>query len=176
VTDVTTLTDMDADDVFQNVIDKNYFQNFLSNCTGRTFTASQSGTGGEELHVVMVDNEGGSTYVFNDSNSKHVYILIATGDVRVDTNFTGTLIANGKVTVGNASNITLKKTTIENIKKMMLILCGNNNGDSANLYTFFREGSVYISSGFVGSSSGSSTTSDEISLSDLVVYQNWKKK
>jgi hypothetical protein len=176
VTDVTTLTDMDADDVFQNVIDKNYFQNFLSNCTGRTFTASQSGTGGEELHVVMVDNEGGSTYVFNDSNSKHVYILIATGDVRVDTNFTGTLIANGKVTVGNASNITVQKTTIENIKKLMVTQCEDNNGKTANLYTFFKDGSAYMSNGFVGSGTTGSGTTDGVTLSDLVVYQNWKKK
>jgi hypothetical protein len=173
VTDYSLITEVDYDTVFKNVIDRNYFKNFM---IGQTFTASQAGTGGEELRIVLTDNEGGAAYEFNDSDPKHVYIIIATGDVNVNTNFTGTLIADGKVTVGNDSNITLKKTTIENIKKMMLILCENNNGESANLYTFFREGSVYISSGFVGSSSGSSTTSDEISLSDLVVYQNWKKK
>jgi hypothetical protein len=105
-----------------------------------------------------------------------VYILIATGDVRVDTNFTGTLIANGKVTVGNDSNITVQKTTIENIKKLMATQCEDNNGKTANLYTFFKDGSAYMSNGFVGSGTTGSGTTDGVTLSDLVVYQNWKKK
>jgi hypothetical protein len=104
-----------------------------------------------------------------------VYVLIATGDVNVNSNFTGTLIANGKVTVGKSSAITVQKTTTENIKKLLLITC-DSGSESVNLYTFFRDGSVYISSGFVGSSSSGSSASDEVELASLITYQNWKKK
>jgi hypothetical protein len=175
VSDPAEVTEFDYETVFENVIDKAFLKNFLSNCTGRTFTASQSGTGGQTLYVVMTDNASSSAYEFNDTNSKHVYIIVATGDVNINTNFTGTVIADGKVTVGNSSNITLQKTTTENVKKLLSTLCENNNSESANLYTFFRDGSVYISSGFVGGSSGS-TPSDEVELSNLITYQNWKKK
>jgi hypothetical protein len=175
VSDPSELTEFDYDTVFANVIDKNFLKSFLSGCTDRKFTASQSGTGGETLYVVLVDNEGDTAYNFDDNDPKHVYVLIATGDVNVNSNFTGTLIANGKVTVGKSSAITVQKTTTENIKKLLLITC-DSGSESVNLYTFFRDGSVYISSGFVGSSSSGSSASDEVELASLITYQNWKKK
>jgi hypothetical protein len=181
VSDPAEITELDYDTVFENVIDKAFLKDFLKNCTNKTFTASQSGTGGQTLYVVMVDNEGGDPYVFEDDNNKHVYIIVATGDVYINESFTGTVIADGKVKIGTKNgiqttdNITVQKTTTENIKKLLLVLCENNNSQSVNLYTFFRDGSVYISNGFTGSSSGS-TASDEVELSNLITYQNWKKK
>jgi Tfp pilus assembly protein PilE len=178
VSDHALLSSTDAKTVFENVINKDVLESFLS---GGEYTASQSGTGGEELHIVLTDNKNGDPYVFNDGNQKHVYIIVATGDVFIDANFTGTVIADGKVTVGTDgtvevdSNITVQKTTTENIKKMLLMSCAKGS-TTKTMYQFFKDGNEYIASGFIGSSSTGSSDTGEVNLSDLITYQDWKKK
>jgi hypothetical protein len=184
VSDHALLSSTDAKTVFENVINKSDLTSFLS---GGEYTASQSGTGGEELHIVLTDNAGtaehpGTPYVFDDGNSKHVYIIVATGDVYINKNFTGTVIADGEVKVGTkdgiqvTDNITIKKTTTENIKKMLLMSCVKGT-NTKSMYEFFKDGSEYIASGFIGStSSASSSATGEVDLSDLITYQDWMKK
>lgn len=160
--------------VFENIIDKNFLTTFLADCTGKFYSTTQATTVGVELHVVLTDNEGGSAYQFNDTDSSHVYLILATGDVDINTNFRGTVIANGKVTVGNASNITVEKASTENSKRLLAVLCESNNHITANAYTFFKDGSVYVTSG-LGSTTPADTSPD-IDISGLIGYQNWKKK
>jgi hypothetical protein len=174
ISDPTQLSVQDAGTVFDNVIDKEHLQDFLQYCTGKTYTDTLADVGGIELRLVLTDNEN-STYEFSDSDPNHIYIIVATGNVTLNTNFTGTVIANGKVTVGAASNITIKNTDIAYVKKLLAVICTNGNNEDAYLFSFFKAGNIFISSGF-GNGGVSVDTSTEIDLSELVSYRNWKKK
>lgn len=146
---------------------------FLSVLPGKTFSATAAGTGGGTLYFVM--HEG--NYTFSDGNQSNQYILIVNGDVTVEKNFTGTIIASGKVTVAG-TNITMNTMSTENIKRLLGVPCENGTV-SLHAYDFFKDGNAYVASGY-GTSDLIGIVQDEkgneISLSDLIVYQNWKKR
>jgi hypothetical protein len=106
-------------------------------------------------------------------------LIIATGDVTINTgsgtSFTGTIIAQGNIKIEETMNFTIQPMD-ESILQSLLVqsisnedIAGAMNEKEVTIYNFFREGEAYIVS------SGSDTGA-ESSLSDLIIYQNWKKK
>lgn len=146
---------------------------FLAIIPWKKIDATTPGTNGGTLHFVMCDGN----YTYDDSNQNNQYILIVNGDVTVEKNFTGTIIASGKVTVAG-TNITMNTMSTENIKRLLGVPCENGTV-SLHAYDFFRDGNAYVANGY-GTSDVIGIVQDEngneISLSDLIVYQNWKKR
>ncbi len=193
ITDYSALTaDEIGNTVFYNIIQTDEtsagagdgLKTFLSNCIGLEYTVSVTASDGSTVTAVLIDNANSSAYnpaydaniAYSQDNS---YLIIATGDVTIRESFTGTILANGIVTVGTEgdTNITMESMSTENVKKLLSQECDNGTV-SLYLYEFFKDGSVYISSGF---SSGSVTSSvsgntTAVALADLISYQNWKKK
>jgi hypothetical protein len=125
---------------------------------------------------VLVNNVGGSAYCHTDGNEKNSYLIIATGDVNVEANFVGTILAGGKVTVQNSANITMKTAPTEYTKKLLAAEC-TNGSITTYAYDFFKDGNIYTISEFTGSSGDTVTGGSAlVNLGDLITYQNWKKK
>jgi type II secretory pathway pseudopilin PulG len=167
--------------VFSNIVERDALEEFLSYCTGNTYTASVENANGGESRLVLIDNVNGETYVHEDGNSKNSYIIIATGDVQVDSNFVGTIIAGGTVMVGKTANLTLVPAETEYIKKLLAAECTNDKDVTMQAYEFFKDGNIYMINGFIGSSDTTAgdmylADSSLINLGDLITYQNWKKK
>lgn len=110
-TNYAVLTDeQKAKGVFDNIVDTTKLKEAVAAGTPgsieRTFSNASS-----EMEVVLVDNdadgdglsEGGVYTVPGDTTLR---LVIATGDVRVNTNYTGLIIAGGKISVENGANIT----------------------------------------------------------------------
>jgi hypothetical protein len=166
--------------VFSNLISVEELKNFLSTCPGKKFETSVETANGGKMTLVLVDNAGGSAYFHTDGNEKNSYLVIATGDVNVEANFVGTILAGGKVTVQNSANITIKPAETEYTKKLLAAEC-TNGSVVTYAYNFLKDGSIYMISGFTGSSnaaSGNTLVGDSaaVDLGDLITYQNWKKK
>jgi hypothetical protein len=184
ITSYSALAEDEKDNtVFSNVISEDTLKNFLSGCTAKTYTTSVETANGGNCTLVLVDNAGseGSAYRHTDGNSKNSYLIIATGDVEVNANFVGTIIAGGTVTVGNSANLTLAPAKTQYIKKLLAAECVSTYGDTKTAYEFFKDGSIYMTNGFTGSSdtaSGDTLYADSslVDLGDLINYQNWKKK
>ncbi len=64
-----------------------------------------SATGGDNVVALIVDNVGGSAYNISSAPAT-VSLIIATGDVNIDDNFTGLIIAGGKATVSGSPILT----------------------------------------------------------------------
>jgi hypothetical protein len=162
--------------VFSNLISVEELKNFLSTCPGKKFETSVETANGGKMTLVLVNNVGGSAYCHTDGNEKNSYLIIATGDVNVEANFVGTILAGGKVTVQNSANITMKTAQTEYTKQLLAQEC-TNGSVTMYAYDFFKDGSIYTISGFTGSS-GDTVTGDSalVDLGALITYQNWKKK
>lgn len=118
----------------------------------------------------------GHGYVFDTTTDySKARIIISTGDVYVTQDFSGLIIAKGKVVVGNS--VTLTSTEGNNDLKEELIgvlqTTQLESGATASKrpIDFFRDGSAYIRA-----NSTSGAVGDAIDFSSSVNYQNWVKR
>jgi hypothetical protein len=107
-------------------------------------------------------------------------LILATGDVSINpgagiTGFTGCMIAKGTIRVNSGSNFTITPMGDSFLRSLLTQTVSNDgavvaeSGQTKIIYNFFREGSAYLAES--GMDTGTGTQ-----LSDLIVYQNWKKK
>lgn len=146
-------------EVFKNIINEAVLRGYLA------------GVVKKEVSVNGVKAVITSGYYEYNGSSGDVRLIVALGDVRVSKTFTGTIIANGKVTVNSAGEIKSDDSGI--IKN--LISEPLTAGGSDYFYKVFRDGEAFAASG--STVSGNDLFADgSVDLSKLVSYSNWKKK
>lgn len=119
------------------------------------YTVSKNGTESEAHETV-------------DSRRLPVHVVIASGDVTVDCDFNGLIIAGGNIIISN-KNITI--TADANLTQSALAIEDANGVRAAD---YLVDGDAFV----IGSAgSGSSTGGgSSISFSDYVTYDNWMKQ
>lgn len=146
-------------EVFNNIINEAVLRGYLAGVVKKEVSVNG---------VKAVITSGNYDY---NSSSGDVRLIVANGDVTVKRNFTGTIIANGKVTVNSAGEIKSDDSGI--IKN--LISEPLTAGGSDYFYKVFRDGEAFAASG--STVSGNDLFADgSVDLSKLVSYSNWKKK
>ena len=146
-------------EVFKNIINEAVLRGYLAGVVKKEVSVNG---------VKAVITSGNYDY---NSSSGDVRLIVALGDVRVSKTFTGTIIANGKVTVNSAGEIKSDDSGI--IKN--LISEPLTAGGSDYFYKVFRDGEAFAASG--STVSGNDLFADgSVDLSKLVSYSNWKKK
>lgn len=148
---------------------KNPFKNGRShklriNTTGipKTYTF---GTG--TTRTLLVDNEGLGAYHYTGTTDQNVHLIIATGDVHIDSDFTGLILSNGVVTLSQGVSISANQTLVREATDLSAEIDGTN----WNVIGFFWDGNELINA--MGQDD---STIGAVSLSDLVIYENWTKK
>lgn len=141
---------------------------------GTTMTFNNSSTGESTLiKALLVNNEGGSTFEINDTNSDDLYLVIATGDVRVNVSeFNGLILAGGEISI---SPICIKmEADEEKVKKALNckdVVTGNYYAADV-----LRDRDAYLN---YTSSTADDDKVDEsgfIAIDKLIHYENWTKK
>jgi len=117
------------------------------------YTITKSGTESEAHETV-------------DTRRLPVHVVIASGDVTVDCDFNGMIIAGGNIIISN-KNITI--TADANLTQSALGIEDTNGVKAAD---YLVDGAAYLL-GAGGSSTGSSGS---ISFADYVTYDNWIKQ
>ena len=146
-------------EVFKNIINEAVLNGYLAGVVQKEVSVNG---------VKAVITSGNYDY---NSSSGDVRLIVANGDVTVKRNFTGTIIANGKVTVNSAGEIKSDDSGI--IKN--LISEPLTAGGSDYFYRVFKDGEAFAASG--STVSGNDLFADgSVDLSKLVSYSNWKKK
>ena len=146
-------------EVFKNIINEAVLRGYLAGVVKKEVSVNG---------VKAVITSGNYDY---NSSSGDVRLIVANGDVTVKRNFTGTIIANGKVKVNSAGEIKSDDSGI--IKN--LISEPLTAGGSDYFYKVFRDGEAFAASG--STVSGNDLFADgSVDLSKLVSYSNWKKK
>ena len=146
-------------EVFQNIINEAVLRGYLAGVVKKEVSVNG-------VKAVITSGD----YEYN-SHSGDVRLIVALGNVRVSKTFTGTIIANRKVTVDSAGEIKSDDSGI--IKN--LISEPLTAGGSDYFYRVFKDGEAFAASG--STVSGNDLFADgSVDLSKLVSYSNWKKK
>ena len=179
---IPTYTSLNAEEklgtVFSNIVDVDALTSFLSTKSGKFVYTTR----GSKLQAVLVDGDYDSDNPTQGSTFADTRLIVATGDVTLHDgdDFSGVIICNGKLTIGNNVEITANPDEVSAVFQCVFY---NKPGvsepqveeDGKSPMSFFKDGQGYvldgISSGVVSGSVGSL-----IDLSDIIVYENWKKQ
>lgn len=151
--------------VFENIIDTAKLLEVTNGQPSGKRKVNFTGSAGDIMTAVLVN--GDYTYSSETQEGGNLRLIVATGDVDVNANFTGTIICLGKLSVNGSCNI-----KNEDQEKMKKLLTADIDGTNF-LYHIFDEGSSYIVS-LTGGNGDASNTS--IAYSDIITFKNWTKK
>ena len=159
--------------LFTNIVHEDNLQTFTKNEAGKKLEVTTTYTGkynkDETYKAVVVD--GDYTYPQSDSKeNKNVRIIVATGNVTINADFTGTIIAGKKIFVN-------KQCTVSNcpqeIFKALLLKEVKTGSQAMHLYDVFDDGADYL--GGITKTAANGSGDADIDYSSLITYQNWKK-
>jgi hypothetical protein len=167
-------TDLTNDIVFDNIVNESAMTTFINTyysgvlAGGSRFYVFDDGL--NSARAVVVDNDTtNETYEYSatpGSYMENVRLIIATGDVRIDSNFDGLVLTNGTVTLAN--NVSVSSNN--NYVKEALRLTTSEGGNTYSVIEFLRDGTDLLTV------DGSGEEPESVQLADLVVYENWKKE
>lgn len=152
---------------FSNLINMTKFQEVVP-ASGTPLKVSITDPVVGEMQAVLVD--GNYNYNSTEDSGGKVALIIATGNVSIDQNYTGTIIAKGKIQV-NGWNVNSKDGEL-----MKKVLAATIPGHAdVSIYNIFNEGSGYIAGTGVGGAADTIGV-ESIPYADIITYQNWRKK
>lgn len=159
--------------LFTNIVHEDNLKKFTEHETGKKLEVTTTYTGKynkDETYKAVVVN-GDYTYPQSDSKeNKNVRIIVATGNVTINADFTGTIIAGKKIFVN-------KQCTVSNcpqeIFKALLLKEVKTGSQTMHLYDVFDDGADYL--GGITKTAANGSGDADIDYSSLITYQNWKK-
>lgn len=98
------------------------------------------------------------------------YVVIASGDVTIEKDFTGLIFAGGTVTIAG-KNVTL---TADAQNAAQALMAENEAGIHA--YDYLKNGETYTVSGNLEGAQPTLFFADSLDMSDYVLYSNWSKQ
>ena len=167
--------------VFENVIKEDDLNTFITSLGGPTVIMKLPG--GSDVAAIMTKE---ATYTYGASSPNDARLLIATGDVIVEKDFTGLIIAKGTVTLKNgATTISSAGNGAFNEREELKQILQCKYSESASpLFTtvetkpieLFINGSSYVLDGTVVNPGEDTENSNDIDVTKLVRYDKWIKR
>ncbi len=98
------------------------------------------------------------------------YVIIAAGDVTLETDFTGLIFAGGKITVAG-KNVTVTADARNAAEALMA-----ENDAGIHAYDYLKNGVTYTISGNLEGEQPAYYSADSLDMTDYVRYANWSKQ
>ena len=160
--------------VFHNIINvdavKNMIHHFKENAlSNKAVLTTEDGS----MAVLLCDGD----YTIDNSTPDNIRMVVALGNVEIEKDFRGLVMAEGTITVCDAADVDgkveLKSLSLEEFTELLKIKqkYASENKDYYVLGIFW-DGASYAYHTGVGVDYGTK----EVSIEDLIVYERWSKK
>lgn len=158
-------------DIYTNIVVDDYeFATIVPNGTHKYFTNGN-------VKALAINNKNGSPMTLGHNELLDVALVIASGDVVLNTNFTGLLISGGVVELGPQCN------RVQNDPVAARKAIAATEG-ALRVADLLRDGASYVSKAAAGSTSVGyndleskiDREEDYIKLVELITYENWTKR
>lgn len=124
------------------------------------------------VQAQIVHNIGKEAYHYNGDPEQKTCLILATGDVVLEQDFSGVVIARGTVTV--TENVRRISGNQEALYKILRSKLDSENPDSETILNhYFRDGNLYILDSPIDAAV---TDGDYVSYAELVTYEDWTKR
>lgn len=124
--------------------------------------------------TINAENLGKIKLAEDADGEKHAdaecYVVIASGDVTIEKDFTGLIFAGGTITI-SGKNVTL---TADAQNAAQALMAENEAGIHA--YDYLKNGETYTVSGNPEGTQMALFSADSLDMSDYVAYSNWSKR
>lgn len=128
--------------------------------------------GDNDTQALIVNNNGGVAYHYKDDPQNKICLIIATGDVVLEEDFTGVVIARGTVTLG-AGDITVT-TDMDKLRKILKTKVSSDPASLTIIEHYFRDGDKYVLDEGVGDEA--IVENEYINFGDMITYEDWTKR
>lgn len=126
--------------------------------------------GSNTYHIFMVDNPGAAFLLSTNIGLHNKGIIVATGDVVVNANYEGMIIAGGTIHMAsNSVSVTSNPSLVQEIFSNALQMERTSwSSDATKRFThYFTE--------YSNESAGVAENIDQVDISSYITYENWKK-
>lgn len=160
------IAEKNANGIFYNIIDKTELDNLVA---AGSMQAVYNAAGDVGAVIVNNRNAAGPYQMSADAsvNWDDVRILVASGDVVVDHNFKGIIIAGGTITVQGGVTI---ESDADGVSEAMQIDTVLQSGAVSTVVNLFVEGN------YVYNEEAANVGGVLVKTADLVKYENWSKE
>ena len=110
----------------------------------------------------------------SSANGKNCRCIIATGDVTIKEDFTGTIIAGGKVNVDLTGEAKTELQLSNDVQMVAKIIA--NGVNRVNRKKYYLQDYLVDSKQYLGRILGSGEDDNSVELEELVIYTNWSKE
>lgn len=169
VTDSTSLSANElSKTVYENIVDETKMP------SGEVvYYAGVSPTDPDTVRGVVT----GGDYVYTGSDPS-IHLIIAAGNVEVEKNFSGVIIAKGTITFksGNIVEINEDRADLIRILQAVNVESGTPKTGVTKPLQYFKDGPQYVLEGTVVSGNSVDRESQRIDFGELVRYENWFKR
>ena len=162
-----------ANTVYSNLINEAVMNALPNDLIGKE-PVFEFSTIGLTTQAVFVNNKGKGAYVYgDDAEDDQICVIVATGDVALRKDFDGLLITDGKVILEDGvSNIIPNKTLVLRTLRQP----ESTDPDALSLIArYFKNGEKYSLETRLSGEVDNSMTGQQ-SMSELIVYENWRKQ
>ena len=154
--------------IYYNLINEENLKEITNSEPGFMKKFSATNADGSVSEAIIINDD----YVYDGSN-QNIRLIVSTGNVTVKGDFTGTIIAKGKVDI--TTNCTISNASEEVFKRLLPVPANEGDETSLMLYNVFVQGNSYLANSLVGENVANADDS-KILYSDIISYQNWNKK
>ena len=154
--------------IYYNLINEENLKEITNSEPGFMKRFSATNADGSISEAIIINDD----YVYDGSN-QNIRLIVSTGNVTVKGDFTGTIIAKGKVDI--TTNCTISNASEEVFKRLLPVPANEGDETSLMLYNVFVQGNSYLANSLVGENVANADDS-KILYSDIISYQNWNKK
>ena len=160
--------------VFNNIINKDGVETLIN-----YFRATPT-----ENKVILSTEDGSlavllckENYTINNDTADNIRMVVALGNVEIDKDFKGLVLAGGTITVCDSRDadgkVELKSLSLEDFTKLLKIkMHRDEDGKDYYVLSIFWDGVNYAYDTNIVMDYGTK----EVSIADLIVYERWSKK
>jgi len=179
LTDNFNITDVEKSrTVYQNIISENKMP------TGRMVYSV--GSGSDKVRAVVTNGDFDYTSGnLGGESMENIHLIIAQGNVTVNADFSGLILAKGTVTIkkkeDGSSNTVAMSSNREDLIRLLQAPdvedgAGNAKTGVNRPMDVFVDGAKYVLEGTSVSANGTASEDDLINFGELVKYENWAKR
>ena len=164
---------MEANGVTDAEMSNTVYHNIINDTAMQSLSGAQPYHNGNGLYAYVVNNRNAANFIYNNEKYDSC-VIIATGNVEIQRDFSGIIICDGKIIISGGGSITVDANKADVMKMLRSnVTVGDPDSDTL-IETYFIDGNKYSLDSSLTSEVNNNMHGQQIG--ELIIYENWTKQ